>query len=93
MESKKFYITDEIRRACINHNWYSNGDNASYSRMFATARKAEDPDALKSGIDLRTMVALDIYFHSDFHAELDDIGAVVSGIFEEADRIFKGVEE
>ena len=93
MENKKFYITDEIRRACINNNWYSNGDNASYSRMFATAREAEDPDALKSGIYLRTMVALDIYFHSDFHTELDDIWQAVSKIYDEADRIFRGVEE
>lgn len=89
MGNKMFYITDEIRRACINHNWYSNGDNASYSRMFANARLASDPDAMISGIDMRTMVIMDVYFHSDFHVELDDIGAVISGIFEEADRIFK----
>ena len=89
MGTKMFYITDEIRRACINHNWYSNGDITTYSRMFTNARLASDPDAMMSGIDMRTLVVMDIYFHSDFHVALDDIGSVIIGIFEKADRIFE----
>lgn len=56
--------TAKLRRLCIQHNWYTCGDNEDYSAMFDKLHD-EEGNLVHMTTDKLADIATDIYLHSE----------------------------
>ncbi len=62
-ERRTLYATD-LRAACVNNDWYTNGTNAEYDTLFSKLRDADGKYADMTTEKLAE-IATDIYTHSE----------------------------
>ena len=75
----RYYLIDQIRRACIKNEWYTCGTNEEYEAMFDMAT-----DPVDEGRKMIEPVAMDIWKHSDNDVELSTVYWAIGKIYKEA---------
>ena len=65
--------TTKLRKLCIQHNWYTCGDNDEYAALFAKLHD-EEGELVHISTDKLVEIATDIYEHSEIkHYSLEAV--------------------
>ena len=74
MKFARFWISQDVRELCLRHKYYLWGDNDDYAKLMCFIRNHKPTDKNIS------VVAMDIYKHSDDDFTLEEIAEDVASI-------------
>lgn len=73
---KQFLHCDNVRRVCIENNWYNKGTNDEYNNMFDMVRALKDLSIITA--DDLYPIAADICKHSDIEYDVTNVMYVLA---------------